>query len=504
MGQLDTSGGRYDVMVGKALMPLDGAYACLITGNERICVSMADGTWRSQRLDLSTLDAGHVHTTTDFPAGSIRECFIEFHGRLLFFYSWWDRDGKVEWLGAREVDAATGGLGREVYSTAFHGRLRGYLATTGVLKMEKLGKYAFMLDDDRSQLHIGVEPKSPAEEQRYLVLTLDSALNEVESPPITEAPRPEDVHLLASELLPDWSTVVVARTELQKRKGPRGRKVETSRYMLMRLGAGDAQWQSSEIITDHLRISSGMVFHDRDGIPQFAGWYRSPGDWPTEQGFLRFKDHASVGTLRVPFPDSLLLRCPLPKEQQRVKFGAANVVDSAKHVVFVDVLVNDSVQLLIAEQRYTDPQGNTWETPVLTTNTDDIFLCALSERGQVLWIGRIPRWQARKGSFERTFHHLYFNRHHHFFRFDRLGNLRLPLACEPMTTGPRVLVTDRFDHLTGAHSREFVADPDSWGITDIGLPHPDRMRTIGDDRVLLMCETGSGNEVPVMIRLKPE
>ncbi|MBK6543290.1 MAG: hypothetical protein IPG10_18780 [Flavobacteriales bacterium] len=494
------------IQVGEPYIPLPKALAaprwCFLGQHERICLTIEDGAWRSQRLDLSTLKGVTELSGQDLPKDAHVEMLDRFGDRLLMFYSWWDGEAQEERLAARVVDMSTGRPGQDVLSISVHGKLSGYRMPPGAWKSNKIGKYRFLPSNNEQILHITYSSQGAGLRDRTL-LTLDTALNHVESP-FHFLQDPAGTRSIAITFLEDGSEVRAVRDHRPERNREKKKAVDPFSYALMRTYPGDTAWTTLATATDDAEITSGLLYQQDDGAIVFATWYTTAERWHPEEGFLLLRaggKETASGTLRLPMPDSLLLRGPLPTEQHKVKFGAAHMVDSTKQVTFVDVLAGDTSHVLVAEQRWIENGGQ--QEALWFGNTDDLFLCAVNAAGRVLWTGCIPKRQRHEFSPLRTFLPMYYAGEHLFIRFDRMANMHLPVVGEAATTGPRVLMVDRFDAMTGRHARELIADPSAWKIDGLVSPKVEDLFNIDGQRVLLMCSTEQGEQLPVVITFEP-
>src|SRR5688572_24260140 len=131
-----------------------------------------------QKFDCKTMREVSVREVTDFPDGYVDEGFVQVPGKVLFFYSLWDRKNETEQLFVREIEFTKGNIApKPVQVLTVKGKLSGTPSKTSAMGygMEIVNKFDFDVAFDSTQIVVRYrkKPESKDDSKNFDVIGLN-------------------------------------------------------------------------------------------------------------------------------------------------------------------------------------------------------------------------------------------------------------------------------------------------------------------------------------------
>jgi hypothetical protein len=496
-------------------------------GNKIISIKLRGKKRFIQVFDIKAMKELTMREATDFPNDHVIEGFSKVPGKILIFYSLWDRKNKKEQLFVRELDFVSGKLAEKpVLLLSVEGKLTGDLVKTSKMGygMKVVNKFDFETSFDSTKIAVRYrkKPETRDDSKSFDVIGLnvfnyDNGLTKLWGKefkmPYTEKKMDELDFTVDSK----GNAYILAKIY----KGDKKREKDKDGFVLysIELFKCDANNQDLAVIKVDISekfINEIVLFESKDNNLTLTGYYNNgkKKESGVDGVFLSQLDQQGV------IKNIQSYEIPLDIINQNIskKAVAKNTKkdeDDEKGVQLHSLkfrwarrfpdgsMMLTGEQYRVVEKRHVDSKGNVRVS--YQYYYEDILAIKVDSEGKLSWMKRLPKTQTGgRGMGGMSFKYIDSHDSHYFLFLDNIKNLNIAADKEPVRHvdgAGGYLTAYKINDQTGDVTKVSIFDTKNVNGTEIFQFAPTRIIKVSPTDFVLEVYKKSKEDIMVKVSL---
>ncbi len=496
-------------------------------GTEIISVKMEKKDIHIQKFDGKMLKQLNVREVTDMPEKYVHEGFVEIPGKVVFFYSLYDKSNKKEQLFGRSIEYKSGNFESkgQLLITA-DDKIAGDMVNTSRMGygIEIANKFDFHVSADSAKLLVQyrMKPEFKDDSKNFDVIGLavfnyENQFQKVWSKEVKMPYTEKKMNILDYTVDSQGNAYILAKVYNDNSTKDRDRdKNSNYRFEIIKVDAKTQQTKGIKIDLEGKYVTDATLWESEDGFLTVSGYYNLKNkekDLDEVEGVFHCKltmegNMGDFWTYDIPLDiinENIGKKAASKneKEEDKDKEGGAGFANlDLKQVT----RMADGSYLLVGEQYKMVSHTSTSSSGTRVTYTyyySNMLITKIYPDGKLAWMEKIAKNQ-RGGTSPggMSFKYFHFGDSHCFLFLDHVKNLELQKDQKPFTHGDGAggyLTAYKVDDKTGDGARVSIFDTRNVNGTEVFQFKPSRLIEISDNEVVLEVYKKSKEDVLIKI-----
>ncbi|MEI8203942.1 MAG: hypothetical protein WCH34_13060 [Bacteroidota bacterium] len=451
---------QVDVQISKPFRVVDAAtklYFC--HGKSVLGVKIDGDVIILQVFDTEKMTEVARKQYEDMPKKAMIEKVVDFKGKVLLFYSLWDKQNETEQLFYREIDSDKGVfLSKGELLLKYKGKIAGTLVNRGFFNFETADKFDFQFSHDSTKML--VQFKCVPEDKRSdlsadkIGLYVVNNNMEVISDKVVKMPYSDKKMDIIDYTIDSYGNAFILTNVFNDNTNRKQKKGEANYHIeLLKLELGSSKVESYPVELKNKFIRNIWIYEGANKDIICAGYYfNDASQADIGKSFFSFKTdkHPSNGIFTFKFDnngqivDENIIEFPLEvlnqfENERTQKRNSKKDEEDQSEFNYLKLrrffVQADGSFILVGEQNYVVEHTTTTSRGTSTTYTyyyNDMLIAKIDPSGKLDWMKKLPKRQTgRNGKGGMGFAYFNGNGEHYLVFLDNVKNKNLPVNKVP-------------------------------------------------------------------------